>query len=676
MQSVRSIMTTTLCALCWLVANPGLAEETNDPSFPYSAYVDEHGATILSGPDQDFYSTGRLEWGTKVEVFRHDDDYAAVRPPAGSFSWVPAEAVEATEDTGIVRVIVNDVHTRIGSTFNDDHAAEYVRLRKNELLEVLGQQELSEAAGVDRKSWFKVSPPAGEFRWIRLKSICSSPPKKAAAQATRSKPKLLAKSNEQSAMDVAEASSTTLVTTESSESLRVSAPPSNAVRQLATGLSPEPVGSAIQLASGAEPLQDSEQPIETKPRKSRESTKNPATTLGSKVDAFIQSIVGQNPNSTPTTELKPAVSHVDLIPDQTTRDEITTITEMKPSGTEDRPGSRTNIRHAAAVDVQPAAFASRIATHSEATRPAPAQWRVFDGRLLPGENASRTRSTPWREVSRFERATTDDSSRRQESSTNMTDARMATLPTLADSPLPTGSAYADTLPGELANPTPIYVGTSDKSFMQRELASINLELTTEVSQPPEFWTLNELRIRTQAVIDASQVAEIRDQAQNLLARIAQFQDVQRRGAALASRVTTADNATLLAQLPSTLPSRPNASEPTMMASRTPGVMGARIATNPRFGPQQIASVPSASQLPKYDGTGWLMPVVSSNRGVPKYVLTDDHGRVLQFVSPQPGVKLNSYVRQKIGVFGQKSFANAYDRPHLVAERIVTLNRVR
>ena len=71
-----------------------------------------------------------------------------------------------------------------------------------------------------------------------------------------------------------------------------------------------------------------------------------------------------------------------------------------------------------------------------------------------------------------------------------------------------------------------------------------------------------------------------------------------------------------------------------------------------------------------------MPVVTGKRGVPQYVLTDDNGRVLQFITPQPGVKLNSYVRQKIGVFGQKTFLPSYERPHLVAERIVTLNRVR
>ena len=227
------------------------------------------------------------------------------------------------------------------------------------------------------------------------------------------------------------------------------------------------------------------------------------------------------------------------------------------------------------------------------------------------------------------------------------------------------------------------------------MADINLELTNEVSQPPEFWELDELRIRTQAVIDASQVAEVRDQAQRQLARIAQFQDVQRRGTALSSRITTTDNATLIARLPGSQLTGPLPGTGTFLAqnARSPNYAGAsrsRFSTGAvpgppgfnRANPGQPAygAVASASQPPSqrinYDGSGWLMPVVTGKRGVPQYVLTDDNGRVLQFITPQPGVKLNSYVRQKIGVFGQKTFLPSYERPHLVAERIVTLNRVR
>ena len=199
MQSISLLRLISIIALLFsfsIVQNTlaDSAEENRD--FPYTAYVGEHGASVLSGPDDEFYATERLEWGTKVEVFRHDDVYAAVRPTAASFSWVPANAVQPTDEPGVFEVVESNVHTRIGSKFNDEHAAEYVKLRKGELLEVLGKQELDEPAGVERQSWFKVSPPAGEFRWIRLKSLSESPPTKIARQKGRRKPKLLQDANE------------------------------------------------------------------------------------------------------------------------------------------------------------------------------------------------------------------------------------------------------------------------------------------------------------------------------------------------------------------------------------------------------------------------------------------------------------------------------------------------
>ena len=71
-----------------------------------------------------------------------------------------------------------------------------------------------------------------------------------------------------------------------------------------------------------------------------------------------------------------------------------------------------------------------------------------------------------------------------------------------------------------------------------------------------------------------------------------------------------------------------------------------------------------------------MPVVTNKQGLPRFVLTDDAGKVLQFVTPQPGINLSRYLRQKIGIYGQPGYLPAFQRPHLMAERIVTLNAVR
>jgi hypothetical protein len=80
--------------------------------------------------------------------------------------------------------------------------------------------------------------------------------------------------------------------------------------------------------------------------------------------------------------------------------------------------------------------------------------------------------------------------------------------------------------------------------------------------------------------------------------------------------------------------------------------------------------------PRFDGSGWLLPVHSKKRTAPPYALLDEEGRLLQFVSPAPGMNLHRYLRKEIGVFGQTSFIESLSKPHLTAHRVVELDRHR
>ena len=62
-----------------------------DDDFPYKAYVkSRRPAKVYSGPGIDFYTTDQLDRGSEIEVYKHlDNQWAAIRPPAGSFSLVP-----------------------------------------------------------------------------------------------------------------------------------------------------------------------------------------------------------------------------------------------------------------------------------------------------------------------------------------------------------------------------------------------------------------------------------------------------------------------------------------------------------------------------------------------------------------------------------------------------------
>ncbi len=82
----------------------------------------------------------------------------------------------------------------------------------------------------------------------------------------------------------------------------------------------------------------------------------------------------------------------------------------------------------------------------------------------------------------------------------------------------------------------------------------------------------------------------------------------------------------------------------------------------------------------YNGVGRLMPVVfsptdpqanSRQRG-PLYALMSPNGKILQLISPSPGMNLSSYKGRHVGIVGRNGPPTPWQTPHLVAERIITL----
>ena len=136
-------MLRTLAAFSWICLSIGLAADfARAESFPYGAYVRTTAASVRSGPGAEFYATDRLDHDARVEVYRHDGHWAAIRPPDGSFSWIPVDAVELTDTEPLGRVSTADIKTRIGTRYGDEHNAEFVPLRKGEIIEILGERRL------------------------------------------------------------------------------------------------------------------------------------------------------------------------------------------------------------------------------------------------------------------------------------------------------------------------------------------------------------------------------------------------------------------------------------------------------------------------------------------------------------------------------------------------------
>ncbi len=157
-----------------LVAWSTFAGSVVAQQFPYMAYVTGEQIYVRSGPGQRYYPTGQIPPGFAIEVYRHDGEgWCAVRPPAGSFSWVSSHQVRSLE-AGIVEVVDDHVVARIGSSLSPNRSAVQVLLPKGERMELLPAEEN------DDPRWIRVAAPAGEFRWVAAGALSRQPPIEAA----------------------------------------------------------------------------------------------------------------------------------------------------------------------------------------------------------------------------------------------------------------------------------------------------------------------------------------------------------------------------------------------------------------------------------------------------------------------------------------------------------------
>jgi len=55
-----------------------------------------------------------------------------------------------------------------------------------------------------------------------------------------------------------------------------------------------------------------------------------------------------------------------------------------------------------------------------------------------------------------------------------------------------------------------------------------------------------------------------------------------------------------------------------------------------------------------------------------FALVDEAGNVASFVTPAPGLNLQPYVGQKVGMVGTRGFMQELRKPHVMAKRVSLL----
>lgn len=148
--------------------------------YPYKARIATTEVDILSGPDDSYYPTTRLRQGQEVEVYYETEDWCAIRPPEGSFSWISALYVEVDLDNNVGTIIADGLASRIGSDDTEICETVQVKLKKGERVLVLEQLETPENS--TSPIWYKIAPPSGEFRWVHRSDIRPIPKAKTPLQ--------------------------------------------------------------------------------------------------------------------------------------------------------------------------------------------------------------------------------------------------------------------------------------------------------------------------------------------------------------------------------------------------------------------------------------------------------------------------------------------------------------
>lgn len=161
---VRQVVT-LLCGL--LACTQVLAAVTQ---FPYEAVVRTDNAAVRCGQGKNYYVTSQLRKGTPVVVHRHDPGgWSMISPPDGSFSWISADHVRVdAPGTGTVELPEDDTSGApvwIGSDKGDEHSVRQRVLRTGDTVQILGEGNFDDGRG--GRKFYKIAPPAREFRWVK-----------------------------------------------------------------------------------------------------------------------------------------------------------------------------------------------------------------------------------------------------------------------------------------------------------------------------------------------------------------------------------------------------------------------------------------------------------------------------------------------------------------------------
>ena len=575
----------------------------------HQRFVHVPRAIVRCGPGSQYYATEMVSKGTAVEVYvETDDGWSGIRPPSGSHNWVQADALYLLPGGRVAEVSAETAPAWVGSGMvKSEKLLFQTELVKTQTVSILGEAYRGQSD--QKKLWFKIAPPQGEFRWIKTSMLGMTP----VAKDPDSKNGL--QSNPPSDL-VAQAAYEipTEQETESSGSLKSElawSDEAEQTRRIQQEIQREQQQSQSSILANAPKGSKTTPPLRSTP-KPRQPIKPSSP---SRQPRMGQPRTGQPPDRDPRHSIHPPP----VSPAQTDSMShflgIFGLTLVDPNSIQGHPQRGRSPSATEPSTTSPPSFLQRIA-------PNPSNISSPSGALAPIENLPRPSGRySHRRYSDFQ-STNQESFEQYPSPLRRADIPDVSTASFAPSgsTIAAGNPVLDTYPQDRLDPGEL------EAFQTPQIQDALTQLSVIVSRPAEQWNLAPLRDSAQMWIERGETPLMRGEARLLLDRIERFESVRQRSS--------------MTPLPGPAP--------------------------------YTEAVPMRSPASESEMSGWLVAVHTSLPGQPEFALTDDLGNVKAYVRPTTGLNLRRYVQQPVTVFGPQGFLPNLNAKQVVADRVVRL----
>lgn len=613
------------------------ADETFEP---YDVYVDQNEVVARCGPGGDYYRTDPLRHGQRLEVYLETPDgWLGVRPPENSFCWVPADAVKVDRSGNSGSVTEEGTLAWIGTHLGK--ARKYmwqVQLTKGEEVTVLGRAEREGPDGP--QMWYRISPPAGEFRWVHRDQVVDNP-------------EMLLRDKPQPGEMLAQGSPT--LVDDDIEPLEIPEPTKKKPQK---GLMATAKSILLNGAEEYSPQQPSTDSFGNRPEVASAPLQPmndrgaipmaPGTASNELSFAQSQSLAAQTADTADMQFVQPQTVQVQY--------DLEAGRRAVGSGiAADRYEYQEPVSQPIARATQPPlmAIASEPMVRTIGAIGDEGNASQAGGSLpaAPGSDANWVRGSarPPRPVAGA-----------PVNPQNGQPLQVPLPPSQSQPPLPPTSLSPQTL-------SPQTLPTSDSSdgfqssqsrapaaMLAGTVDTLQLELSRRMVATARASDVEPVRQAAVRISQTDASETERQRARLLVQRIEQYQSIARRrdGDQGATAVSSLQAAARSAGTVSIPPGQ------VMLSGNVPAGSGPAIGGSASRGSGSVEAV------------GYLVQVHSSRPDSPPFALTDATGRTTHYVSPMPGVNLRRYLNQHISIGGQTGYETGLDTPHIIASAAV------